>query len=90
MVLRLVLLTTAVVAILGQTDVSTCGPLFSADGECQNDSAALLQAASVPFPFQASVKTGKTRAKTSKNDSNGLFGPVGPKHQQPIAYLKHV
>eukprot|EP00435_Cladocopium_sp_Y103_P052741 s2077_g16.t1 len=43
MVRQLVFLTTAVLAILGQPDVSTCGTLFSTDSKCQNDSAALLQ-----------------------------------------------
>eukprot|EP00435_Cladocopium_sp_Y103_P063907 s975_g25.t1 len=81
MVRQLLLLTTAVVAILGQTDVSTCVALFSTDGLCQNDSTALLQVAFEPaLPFAHRVGPEETRAKTSNDDSGGLFGPVGSKH----------
>eukprot|EP00435_Cladocopium_sp_Y103_P024691 s4108_g6.t1 len=81
MVQQLLLLSTAVVAILGQTDVPTCGALFSI--ECQNDSAALLQVALVPdtFPLKQMVKPEETRAKTSTGDSGGPLRLAGPKHQ---------
>ena len=91
MVRQLLLLTTAVVAILGQTDVSTCGDSFSTDGKCKNDSTALLQVASVPktFPFKV-VRLEETRAKTSNDDSGGPFRRAGPKHQQLTDDIKRV
>eukprot|EP00435_Cladocopium_sp_Y103_P020737 s2934_g5.t1 len=83
MVQQLLLLTTALVAALGQTDVSTCGALFSTECAFQNDSAALLQVAFGPeaFPFKKKVSPEETRAKTSNDDSGGPFGPVWFKHQ---------
>eukprot|EP00435_Cladocopium_sp_Y103_P075877 s462_g68.t1 len=61
---QLVFLATAVVATLGQTDVSTCVALFSTDGDCkcQNDSAALFQVASPKYQ--------KHEVMTSMNDWN--------------------
>eukprot|EP00435_Cladocopium_sp_Y103_P016413 s4560_g4.t1 len=74
MVRQLLLLTAAVAASLDQADVSTCGALFSIDGKCQNDSAALLQVAFAPetYPFGKAVRA-------SNDDSDGPVGPAGSK-----------
>ena len=77
MVQRLLLLTTAVVATLGHTEVSTCGASFSTDSTCQNDTTALLQVAAESETLQKMVMK-------SSDDSLGPVGSNGPKYQQLI------